>query len=164
MAAKKTKTPVTQIVVVLIVIILGIYLLRTYVFPKDEKPKDETKTDPGTTTTQTQTSNPKPSPTIAASGLTQLGNYATLKVGTKAEEVRWLQTYFNEKIAIPGGKKTLKVDGIFGSSETLPAVKSVVGKSETNWAEFKAAVDDKKNSSDAAQISGLFENINWLNL
>lgn len=75
-----------------------------------------------------------------ASNLKKVGNNATLKRGLKAQEVRWLQYYYNKRIATPTGVTKLTEDGIFGA-KTEAVVKTVTGKTSTTWTEFKSKID-----------------------
>ena len=84
--------------------------------------------------TSTGTVNSKPKP---------ITNTTVLKRGDKADRVQWIQYYFNLYV-VPKkqGLAKLTEDGIFGE-KTEKAVKEVMGKNQTSWADFKNKVDSK---------------------
>lgn len=76
-------------------------------------------------------STPKPT----ASGYPKIGNNTTLKKGTKAEEVKWVQYLYNKYYARPRGLSTLSEDGVFGD-KTQAAIYRSIGKNSTTYAEY----------------------------
>lgn len=138
--SKQKKNQRIAIIAIIVVIILVIaYRMRN----KSSK----TETIPGTTTTYTS----------SASTLPKLGNNATLKSGTKAEEVKWVQSYYNSKIAVPLNKTKLAVDGIFGP-KTQAAVKSVTGSTSTSWTVFKQTIDGTSTAPTASIYTNDWQN------
>lgn len=91
----------------------------------------------------------KPSGSPVSKSLPSLGPNATLKSGTKAQEVKYVQDYYNTQVASPLGKTKLVVDGIFGP-KTQAAVKSITGTTSTTWNAFKQRVDGTSNNSTAS--------------
>lgn len=131
----KGKFPV-RIVIYILIVIIAIYLIKKYVIGTDPLTKEgeEKNADP-----QAPAGSPKPS-----SSLKRVGNNTTLKRGTKAQEVQWVQYYYNSKIAVPAGKTKLVEDGIFGA-KTEAVVKTVTGQNSTTWTNFKAKIDAANN-------------------
>jgi hypothetical protein len=138
----KQKKQNNIIIGVLIGIIVLILLWKYVIKPAMDK-STVLVTDPST---GTKTSLP------TTKTLPKLGNDATLKSGTKAQEVQWVQYYYNSKLAAPIGKPKLAEDGAFGP-KTLAAVKSVTGGSSTTWTQFKAKVDSGTKPSAASSNS-----------
>lgn len=135
MAKAKGKFPV-RIVIYILIVIIAIYLIKKYVIG----------TDPLTKEGEEKNADPKapPGSPKSPSSLKRVGNNTTLKKGTKAQEVQWVQYYYNSKIAEPAGKTKLVEDGIFGS-KTESVVKTVTGQSSTTWTNFKAKIDSANN-------------------
>lgn len=139
--AKQKKTQQILIGVLVVVILIALYL-------KFRKPKDSNEvsiSSGGTSNTPT------------SSGMKRVGNDTVLKYGTKAEEVKWVQTLYNSIYAVPLGKTKLTVDGIYGT-KTQAAVKFVLGKTTTSWTEFKRFVDNKPTPSSTATDGNIFIN------
>lgn len=114
------------IAIVLIIIIL--------VFRKNDKEE----------TSSSSTSGSGGSSASSGTTLKSVGNNGVLKYGVKAVEVKYIQDYYNKKIAVPLNKTKLVVDGIFGS-KTQAVVQTITAKNWTTWTEFKNKIDQSLN-------------------
>ena len=111
----------------------------------DQEIESEIKASSSGSSSSTSSSSSAPKE-YSSSGLVKLGNTATLKKGTKSAEVRWLQWHYNQKIAKTKGLTYLSEDGIFGS-KTEAAVKSILGKTTTSWAEWYNKLNNMYSAS-----------------
>lgn len=144
---KKSKSTTKQKKNQRIAIIAIIVVLILVIAWKMRSKSSKTETVPGTTTTYKSSS----------STLPKLGNDATLKKGTKSQEVAWVQAYYNEKVAIPLKKTKLVVDGIDGT-KTTAAIKSVTGSTSTTWTIFKRTIDGTSSAPTASIYTNDWQN------
>jgi hypothetical protein len=82
---------------------------------------------------------PAPDPGGSAAGAApQFSANKVLRVGSRGNEVKMIQRAINDiyRDAL-GSSKRISVDGVFGSVETLPAVRALTGKDQTTYAEIK---------------------------
>lgn len=130
MAKKTTKKQKQNMILILIIVVALVVIVWLFRQSKTENETSSTGSSSGGSS--------------SSSSLPKLGSDATLKKGTKSQEVKYIQNYYNQKIAVPSGKTKLAVDGIFGS-KTEAVVKTIVWKNWTTWNEFKGAVDAANN-------------------
>ena len=94
--------------------------------------------------TTTNTSSGSGSSSSSGTSLKSVGKNGVLKYGVKAVEVKYIQDYYNKKLAVPLNKTKLVVDGIFGT-KTQAVVQTITAKNWTTWTEFKSKIDQAVN-------------------
>jgi hypothetical protein len=136
MSKSEEKVPFIQLLIIIAIVVLIIVI-----FKKINK-KDDSK---GQTIVQPPPVNPSSGGSTASSGLPKVGSNTILKRGTKAQEVEWLQHYYNVNVAPKFGREKLSKDGIFGP-KTEEAVMFVLSEKTTTWNNFKSKVDTTINA------------------
>lgn len=148
-----------QVQLVLLIILLAIIVW--VVWKKVIQPRMNASQPVPSAMVSEPTSNSSSSGTgiTTSNGLPKVGSYTTLKEGTTAQEVQWVQYYYNTKLARPKNLIVLEEDGKFGP-KTKQIVQTIMNSPSTTWDAFKKKVDQVV-SQGGVDYGNVFGTILW---